>query len=508
MSVTRPAAVVVLAAGEGTRMKSATPKVLHEICGRSLVGHVVSAARALDPEQLVVVVGHAREQVIAHLSQLDAEARTAVQHEQNGTGHAVRMALAELGDGEPAGTVLVTCGDTPLLTGGTLQQLADTHVADGNAVTVLTAEVPDATGYGRIVRESGGGAVTAIVEHKDATEEQRAVREINSGVFAFDGRLLAQALAQVSTDNSQGEEYLTDVLGILREAGHRVGAAVAGDHREIAGINNRVQLSEARRMLNGRLLEDAMLAGVTVVDPATTWMDVDVTYEPDATVHPGTQLLGGTHLGPASEVGPNTRLTDTRVGAGAMVSNTVAQSAEIGERCAVGPYTYLRPGTRLGPKVKAGSYVEMKNAEIGEGSKVPHLSYVGDAVIGEHSNIGAASVFVNYDGESKHTTTVGSHCRMGADNMYVAPVTIGDGAYSAAGSVITKDVPPGSLAVARGQQRNIEGWVARKRPGSASAQAAQEVAQEPAGPPSRASETAGNTRSANGASGQVPAEEG
>ncbi|MBQ0866544.1 bifunctional UDP-N-acetylglucosamine diphosphorylase/glucosamine-1-phosphate N-acetyltransferase GlmU [Streptomyces sp. RK75] len=520
MSVTRPAAVVVLAAGEGTRMKSATPKVLHELCGRSLVGHVVSAARALDPEQLVVVVGHAREKVTAHLSQLDPGIRTAVQHEQNGTGHAVRMALEELGEDGPAGTVLVTCGDTPLLTGRTLQQLADTHAADGNAVTVLTAEVPDATGYGRIVRESGGGAVTAIVEHKDASEEQRAIREINSGVFAFDGRLLAQALGKVRTDNSQGEEYLTDVLGILREAGHRVGAAVAGDHREIAGINNRVQLAEARRMLNGRLVKDAMLAGVTVIDPATTWLDVGVTYEPDALVHPGTQLLGSTHLGADSEVGPNTRLADTRVGAGATVSNTVAQGAEIGEGASVGPYTYLRPGTRLGRKVKAGSYVEMKNAEIGEGTKVPHLSYVGDAVIGEHSNIGAASVFVNYDGESKHTTTVGSHCRMGADNMYVAPVTVGDGAYSAAGSVITKDVPPGSLAVARGQQRNIEGWVARKRPGSASALAAQAAdeaqtaaTQDAARAASRApsespSEAAETTRSTEGANGQVPAEEG
>ncbi|MGK4907694.1 bifunctional UDP-N-acetylglucosamine diphosphorylase/glucosamine-1-phosphate N-acetyltransferase GlmU [Streptomyces albus] len=512
MSVTRPAAVVVLAAGEGTRMKSATPKVLHEICGRSLVGHVVSAARALDPAQLVVVVGHAREKVTAHLAGLDAQIRTAVQHEQNGTGHAVRMALAELADEDLSGTVLVTCGDTPLLRGSTLQQLADTHAADGNAVTVLTAEVPDATGYGRIVRDAADGAVTAIVEHKDATDEQRAIREINSGVFAFDGRLLAEALGKVRRDNSQGEEYLTDVLGILREEGHRVGASVAADHREIAGINNRVQLAEARRMLNGRLVEDAMLAGVTVVDPATTWLDVSVTYEPDAVVHPGTQLLGATHLGSGCEVGPNTRLTDTRVGAGATVSNTVAQGAEIGESASVGPYTYLRPGTRLGRKVKAGSYVEMKNAVLGEGTKVPHLSYVGDAEIGEHSNIGAASVFVNYDGESKHKTTVGSHCRMGADNMYVAPVTVGDGAYSAAGSVITKDVPPGSLAVARGQQRNIEGWVARKRPGSAAALAAEaatreaadgaaQTADEPAG-------TAGTPRSAQGAAGQVPAEEG
>ncbi|MBA4865357.1 bifunctional UDP-N-acetylglucosamine diphosphorylase/glucosamine-1-phosphate N-acetyltransferase GlmU [Streptomyces sp. PSKA54] len=480
MSANRPAAVVVLAAGEGTRMKSATPKVLHDICGRSLVGHVLAASRELEPQELVVVVGHAREQVAAHLAEVDSTVRTAVQEKQKGTGHAVRMALEELG-GAVDGTVVVVCGDTPLLTGETLQHLAGTHAADGNAVTVLTAEVPDATGYGRIVRAEASGAVTAIVEHKDATDAQRAIREINSGVFAFDGRLLADALGKVRTDNSQGEEYLTDVLGILREAGHRVGASVAGDHREIAGINNRVQLAEARRILNDRLLERAMLAGVTVVDPASTWVDVTVTFEQDAVVHPGTQLLGATHLAEGCEVGPNTRLTDTRVGAGARVDNSVSVGAEVGPQASVGPYAYLRPGTRLGLKAKAGTYVEMKNARIGEGTKVPHLSYVGDATIGEYTNIGAASVFVNYDGQDKHHTTVGSHCRTGSDNMFVAPVTIGDGAYTAAGSVITKDVPAGSLAVARGQQRNIEGWVARKRPGSAAAKAAEAVSRKPEG---------------------------
>jgi bifunctional UDP-N-acetylglucosamine pyrophosphorylase/glucosamine-1-phosphate N-acetyltransferase len=479
VSANPPAAVIVLAAGEGTRMKSKTPKVLHEICGRSLVGHVVSAARELDPGHLCVVVGHAREQVAGHLAEHYAGTRTAVQYEQNGTGHAVRMALEELG--EVDGTVVVVCGDTPLLSGGTLGALAATHAADGNAVTVLTAEVPDSTGYGRIVRDPGTGAVTAIVEHKDATDAQRAISEINSGVFAFDGRLLADALGKVRTDNSQGEEYLTDVLGILREAGHRVGACVAGDHREILGINNRVQLSEARALLNRRLLERAMTAGVTVVDPASVQLDVTVTFERDAVVHPGTQLLGATHLAEDCEVGPNTRLKDTRVGRGARVDNTVADSAEVGEGASVGPYAYLRPGTRLGVKSKIGTYVETKNAAIGDGTKVPHLSYVGDATIGDHTNIGAASVFVNYDGEKKHHTTIGSHCKTGSDNMFVAPVTVGDGAYTAAGSVITKDVPAGALAVARGQQRNIEGWVARKRPGSAAAQAAATAAGEPEG---------------------------
>lgn len=461
-------------------MKSATPKVLHELCGRSLVGHVLAAAGELEPENLVVVVGHAREQVTAHLAEVAPDVRTAVQAEQNGTGHAVRMGLEELGGGVD-GTVVVVCGDTPLLTGATLAGLARTHSEDGNAVTVLTAEVPDATGYGRIVRDESTGAVTAIVEHKDASEAQRAIREINSGVFAFDGRLLAEALGKVRRDNSQGEEYLTDVLGILREAGHRVGASVAGDHREIAGINNRVQLAEARRILNDRLLAEAMLAGVTVVDPASTWVDVTVTFERDVLVHPGTQLEGATHLAEGCEVGPNSRLRDTRVGAGARVDTTVADDATVGADASVGPFAYLRPGTRLGRKGKIGTYVETKNASIGEGTKVPHLSYVGDATIGEYSNIGAASVFVNYDGQEKHHSTVGSHCRTGSDNMFVAPVTIGDGAYTAAGSVITKDVPPGSLAVARGQQRNIEGWVARKRPGSAAAKAAEAASREPEG---------------------------
>ncbi len=457
-------------------MKSATPKVLHEICGRSLVGHVVAAAGELDPERLVVVVGHARERVAAHLAEIAPAALTAVQEEQNGTGHAVRVALAELGGaGELSGTVLVTCGDTPLLTAATLAELTRVHTAEGNAVTVLTAEVPDPTGYGRIVREDGaaGGAVTAIVEQRDATEEQRAIREINSGVFAFDARLLAEALGQLSTDNSQGEEYLTDVLGILRAAGHRAGAARAADHAEIAGINNRVQLAAARRLLNDRLLERAMLAGVTVVDPATTFIDATVTFEPDAVIHPGTQLLGTTHIGGGAEIGPNTRLAHTSVGEGATVNNTVADSARIGDGASVGPYAYLRPGTVLGRSAKAGTFVEMKNSTVGEGTKVPHLSYVGDATIGDFTNIGAASVFVNYDGESKHHTTIGSYCKTGSDNMFVAPVTVGDGAYTAAGSVITKDVPPGSLAVARGQQRNVEGWVARRRPDSPAARAAE-----------------------------------
>ncbi|MBF9067804.1 bifunctional UDP-N-acetylglucosamine diphosphorylase/glucosamine-1-phosphate N-acetyltransferase GlmU [Streptacidiphilus fuscans] len=469
-----PTAVIVLAAGEGTRMKSAVlPKVLHPLSGRTLVGHAVAAGRELTPEQLVVVIGHMRDKVAAHLAEVDPGVRTVVQEEQKGTGNAVRVALEALAaDGIALdGTVVVTTGDTPLLTGATLKALAATHAADGNAVTVLTAEVPDATGYGRIMR-GADGSVRAIVEHKDATDEQRAVAEINSGVFAFDGKLLAEGLAEVRTDNSQAEEYLTDVLGILREAGHRVGAVVAADYRDILGINDRVQLAEARRIMNDRLLDAAMRSGVTVVDPATTWVDVQVSYERDALIHPNTQLHGATVVGEGAEIGPNCTLRDTEVGAGAVVSNTTATSAVIGAGASVGPYAYLRPGTVLGVKAKVGTYVETKNAELGDGAKVPHLSYVGDATIGEGTNIGAASVFVNYDGVNKHRSTIGAHCRTGSDNMFVAPVTVGDGAYTAAGSVIYQDVPAGALGVARAQQRNIEGWVERKRPGTVSAEAA------------------------------------
>lgn len=456
-------------------MKSATPKVLHPICGRTLLGHVVAAARELEPEQLVVVVGHGREQVVEHLSAADPSALTAVQEEQNGTGHAVRVGLEELARQgvTPDGTVVVTYGDTPLLTAETLATLVAAHRADANAVTVLTARVPDPTGYGRIVRDLTDGQVSAIVEQKDASPDQQAISEINSGVYAYDAALLAEALTKVTTDNSQAEEYLTDTLAILRQAGHRVGAYTAADHREIAGVNNRVQLAEARKVLNDRLLHRAMLDGATIVDPGSTWLDAGVVLERDTLIHPNTQLLGSTRVAEGAEVGPNCTLTDTVVGADARVSNTVAQEAEIGPEANVGPYAYLRPGARLGRGAKAGTYVEMKNASIGDGTKVPHLSYVGDATIGDHTNIGAASVFVNYDGEAKHHTTVGSYCKTGSDNMFVAPVVIGDGAYTAAGSVITKDVPAGSLAVARGQQRNIEGWVARKRPGSAAAQAAE-----------------------------------
>lgn len=464
-----PAAVIVLAAGEGTRMKSRTSKVLHPLAGRSMLGHVLAAAEALDPKRVLVVVGHRREQVIEHLRQIAPQAVPVVQEEQGGTGHAVRTVYERTGPLE--GTVVVTNGDHPLLTGETLQALVAAHESEGNAVTILSTDVPDPTGYGRILRDADG-AVTGIVEHKDATEEQRRIVEMNVGMYAFDGALLGEALQRLTTDNAGGEEYLTDVVGIARADGHRVGAYKVADWVETQGVNDRVQLAAARRQLNDRILERLMRSGVTVVDPQTTWVDVQVEVEQDVTLHPNVQLHGATTVGAGAEIGPNVTLRDAVVGEDAVVRDAVVESAEVGPQATVGPYAYLRPGARLGRKAKAGSYVEIKNSEVGEGSKVPHLTYVGDATIGEGSNIGAGCVFVNYDGVAKHRSTVGDHVRIGSDNMLVAPVVIGDGAYTAAGSVIVKDVPPGAMAVARGQQRNVEGWVERKRAGTAAAEAA------------------------------------
>jgi bifunctional UDP-N-acetylglucosamine pyrophosphorylase / glucosamine-1-phosphate N-acetyltransferase len=455
-----PAAVIVLAAGEGTRMRSrTTPKVLHAFGGRTMLGHVLAATAALGPRETVVVVGHAREAVAAHVSAVAPAARAVVQAEQNGTGHAVRVALDELPDLD--GTVVVVPGDAPLLTPETLTALVATHRRLSAATTLLTAELDDPTGYGRVIR--AGGGVSAVVEHRDATAVEREVREVATSVYAFDAARLRESLHSLSTGNAAGEEYLTDVVGLHVHAGHVVAALVAEDADETLGVNDRAQLAVARAVLRDRLVRGHLLAGVTVVDPATTWLDADVQIEPDAVIHPGCQLLGATRVAAGAEVGPECTLVDTVVGEGAVVRRATCESAEVGPGAVVGPYTYLRPGTRLGPGSKAGGFVEMKAAELAEGAKVPHLSYVGDAQIGPRSNIGAATVFVNYDGRDKHRTVVGADVRIGSDTMLVAPVEVGDGAYTAAGSVITGDVPPGALGVARARQRNIEGWAARRR---------------------------------------------
>jgi len=468
-----PAAVIVLAAGAGTRMKSRTPKILHPVGGISMVGHALNAAEALHPRTLAVVVRHERETVAAHIASLMPGAMIVDQDEVPGTGRAVQAAVEAIDALTPLeGTVVVTYGDVPLLEAATLRELVAVHNVDSNAVTVLTARVEDPAGYGRVLRAEDG-TVTGIVEQKDATAEQLAVNEINSGIYAFDAAVLRSALSQVSTDNAQGEMYLTDVLALARAAGGRVAAVETSDQWQVEGANDRVQLAALNAEHNRRSLIRWMRAGVTIVDPATTWIDSTVTLDEDVTILPGTQLHGTTTVARDAVVGPDTTLTNVAIGEGAKVIRTHGTDAVIGAGADVGPFAYLRPGTQLGEHGKIGTFVETKNAQIGTGSKVPHLSYVGDATIGEYSNIGAASVFVNYDGEKKHHTTVGSHVRMGSDNMYVAPVTVGDGAYSGAGTVIRKDVPAGSLAINVAPQRNLENWVSANRPGSAAAQAAE-----------------------------------
>ncbi|GAA3855378.1 bifunctional UDP-N-acetylglucosamine diphosphorylase/glucosamine-1-phosphate N-acetyltransferase GlmU [Saccharothrix violaceirubra] len=473
--VPTPVSTIVLAAGEGTRMRSATPKVLHRVAGRSLVEHAVRAAAGTDPDHLAVVVGHGRVAVAEHLDSLatalDRKVTVAVQEEQNGTGHAVGCGLAEL-PVDLTGTVVVTYGDVPLLDAQTLRALLLEHGERGNAVTVLTAVVTDPTGYGRIVRDADG-AVARIVEQKDASPVEQAITEINSGVYAFDAVVLRDGLSRLSTDNAQGELYLTDVLRIARDDGRPVGTLVTGDAWLVEGVNDRVQLSRIGAELNRRIVERWQREGVTVVDPATTWIDADVTLERDVLIEPGVQLKAGTTVGAGAVVGPDTTLSGCVIGADAFVVRTHGSGAEIGAGASVGPFAFLRPGTRLGDKGKVGTFVEIKNSTIGTGSKVPHLSYIGDATIGEHSNIGAASVTVNYDGVHKHPTVIGSYARTGADNMFVAPVTVGDGAYTGAGTVVRRDVPPGALAVSGGPQRNLAGWVTTRRPGTGSAEAAQ-----------------------------------
>lgn len=465
-------AVVVLAAGAGTRMKSGTPKVMHRVLGLTLVEHVLRASRAVSPQLIACVIGHGRELVEPHVLAVEPDARVVIQHEQNGTGHAMRIALEALPE-LTAGNLMVLAGDSPLITGDTLAQLTQVHSQSAAAVTVLTSRTPSPQGYGRIVR-AVDGTVSAIVEQADASPEIAAINEVNSGVYLFNITSLRQHLAALTSSNAQGEEYLTDVIAAAVAAGEVVTAHI-GDHTETLGINDRVQLAYAVHVMRERINTAHMLAGVTIVDPATTWIEPDVKISIDAVIEPGSHLAGHTTIAANAVIGPHTTLVDCEVGQLAHVRRTEATRARIGERADVGPFTYLRPGTVLGEGAKAGAYVEIKESVVGAGSKVPHLSYVGDATIGDDTNIGAATVFVNYDGVAKHRTVVGDSVRIGSDSMLVAPVTIGDGAYTAAGSVITEDVPPGSMAVGRARQRNIVGWVLRKRAGSSSADAAEKA---------------------------------
>jgi bifunctional UDP-N-acetylglucosamine pyrophosphorylase / glucosamine-1-phosphate N-acetyltransferase len=454
-------------------MRSSTPKVLHAIAGRPLLAHVMGACAGA--ARIAVVVGAGADATAALARAVRSDALIVTQAERNGTGHATRLALGALGS--LTGTVLVVPGDSPLLTAGTLTTLVADHEAAGRAVTLLSAVVDEPAGYGRVVRE--GSQVVRVVEHRDADEQTLQITEINTSAYAFDAQVLVDCLARVTRENVQGEEYLTDVVGLAVAAGHRVGAYTVADSREVLGVNDRGQLAAVGRILRDRLVDAAMRSGVTVVDPASVWLDVDVVLEADVTLLPGVRLHAGTQIAGGAVIGPDTTLTATRVGARATVASSTAVGAVIGADASVGPYSYLRAGAVLGDGAHIGSFVEVKNSEIGDGSKVPHLSYVGDATIGARANIGAATIFCNYDGVDKHRTVVGSDVRIGSDTMLVAPVTIGDGAYTAAGSVITGDVPPGALGVGRAAQRNIAGWVARRRAGTAAAKAAEATGTQP-----------------------------
>ena len=464
---------IVLAAGAGTRMRSSRAKVLHEIAGRSMIEHALVAVAGAGVHTTIAVVGHDRDQVTAAVTAHDPAILLAVQEQQNGTGHAVHVALQAL-DAPPAGTVVVTYGDVPLLSSQTLSELLVDHRAAARTVTILTAEVADPTGYGRIVRDHDG-AVTAIREHRDATEAERAIHEINSGILVVDGEFLAHAVARLETDNSQGELYLTDIVGRAVAEGRPVGAHVLEDVWQTEGVNDRAQLARLGRELNRRLTRHWMAEGVTIVDPETTWIDSAVTLAADVTLLPGTQLLGATTVATGATIGPDTTLRNVEVGEDATIVRTHGSDAVVGAGATVGPFAYLRPGAELGAGGKIGTFVEVKNSSIGAGAKVPHLTYVGDAHIGEGANVGAGTIFANYDGVTKNRSTIGRHARTSSNNTFVAPVTVGDGAFTGAGATIREDVPPGALAVSAGAQRNIGGWVADRRPGSASDQAARDA---------------------------------
>jgi bifunctional UDP-N-acetylglucosamine pyrophosphorylase/glucosamine-1-phosphate N-acetyltransferase len=469
-------AIVVLAAGQGTRMKSSLPKLLHPLAGVPIVGHVLATARALDAAHIVTVVRYERDRLAALVAQDLPESIIVDQDEIPGTGRAVEQAVAAL----PAdfdGDVLVINGDVPLLNAKTLAGFIAKHRASAASATVLSARPEDPTGYGRVVR-SGDGAFDRIVEQKDATDAELAIDEINAGVYLFGLAELRDQLANLTVDNAQGEKYLTDVIGLLRRAGSEVSAVPVAEAWIVAGINDRAQLSETAAKLNALIVRGWQLAGVTVQDPATTWIDLRAKIASDVTLLPGTQIQGSTVIGTGAVIGPDTTVLDCEIGENATVKRTDATLAVIEAGASVGPFSFLRPGTILGTDGKIGAFGETKNARIGADSKVPHLSYVGDATVGVGSNIGAGTIFANYDGVNKHRSEVGSHVRTGSHNVFVAPVRIGDGAYTGAGTVVRKDVPAGSLAINVAPQRNMAGWVQTHRPGSAAAEAAEMAAQD------------------------------
>jgi bifunctional UDP-N-acetylglucosamine pyrophosphorylase/glucosamine-1-phosphate N-acetyltransferase len=467
---------ILLAAGEGTRMRSDVPKVLHTILGRTLIHHVLIATESIAVDQRMVVVGAKSEDVINEVSEYDKNIETVLQERRGGTGHAVRIALEKLNiannfENSDETIVIVVAGDVPLISGTTLERLLETCENPEVGAVVLTADVDDPHGYGRIIRDSENG-ILKIVEEKDADSDEREVHEVNSSVYAFRLGSLKRALAEIKSNNAQGEEYLTDAIELIRAQGKKVIPVVVEEYFEILGVNDRVQLAEATAIMRDRINLKFMTSGVTIIDPPTTFIDVTVTIEPDVTIKPGCQIEGDTSIARGSLIGPDTRLFNCVVGADVVIAKSECDGARIGRHAHVGPYSFLRAGAQLGDGAKVGSFVEVKNSIIGAGSKVPHLSYIGDTTIGVESNIGAGTITANYDGVAKHETIIGDYVRIGSDNILVAPVEVGDGAYTAAGSAITENVPPGAMGVGRGQQRNILGWVNRKRAGSDSAKAA------------------------------------
>lgn len=448
---------LILAAGKGTRMKSELPKVLHKVGGTPMVLRVLTAAEQTGATVSVTVVGFGAEQV---QQALGPRSQTVIQTEQLGTGHAVLQAEPLLA--EYNGTIMVLCGDTPLLRAATLQKLLQTHRQSQAQATVLTAIMPNPAGYGRVIRDNSG-RVVKIVEQKDASAEEQAVNEINTGIYCFEKSSLFESLAMITADNAQGEYYLTDVIGILARQNRMVAAVPAGEPQETMGINSRAQLAQAEAIVRSRKLAELMDDGVTVMDPASVFVDDSVTVGADTVLYPFTWLEGTTSIGSGCEIGPNTRLQNTQVGDHSVIHFSYVHECQIGNHVTVGPYVHIRPDTILADNVKVGNFVEVKNSQVGPGTKLPHLSYIGDADLGAGINIGCGTITVNYDGKKKHRTVIEDHAFVGCNANLVAPVTIGCGAYVAAGSTITKDVPPDALGVGRARQTNLEGWTKRQR---------------------------------------------
>ncbi len=442
---------IILAAGKGTRMKSALPKVLHKVCGKPMLEHVINAAKGAGSEREIVVIGSGAEEVEKSITGVEF----ALQAEQLGTGHAVKMAKDKIANAD--GIVMILCGDTPLVTSDLLTKFIESHEQSKATATVLTAIMPDATGYGRIVRNQSG-TVDKIVEHKDASPEELQIHEVNAGIYCFDIKTLFEALDKVTNDNAQGEYYLTDVLGIIRDKGLIINAMISNDFTQILGINSRQQLALAERILRQRKNFELMDSGVTILDPDSTFIDSDVEIGRDSTILPFTYIENGTVIGENCSIGPNCRLQDTKIGNNVIMQFVYAHECEVDDDVVIGPYVHLRPGTKISKKVKIGNFVEVKNSTIGEGTKLPHLQYIGDSDVGENVNIGCGTVTCNYDGKKKHRTTIGDNVFIGCNTSLVAPVKIGSNAYTAAGSTITQDVPENNLAIGRARQVNKSTW--------------------------------------------------